>query len=64
MAGYRPRARKRHRLLAFERFDVFQCAIPGGLPRHTSMLVEFEAYGLEARFWIAPGLTTTQEWIP
>ena len=36
---------------ALERFDVFLCAIPCGLLRRTSMVVEFRANGLEARFW-------------
>jgi len=38
------------------------CAIPGGLLRRTGMVVEFEAHGLEARFWIVSGLPTS--WKP
>jgi hypothetical protein len=37
-------------VLALERFDVFLCAIPGGLLRRTSMVVGLEPYGLEPRF--------------
>jgi len=40
-------------------FNVFLGAIPDGLLRRTSMVVEFEAYGLQARFWITSGLPTS-----
>jgi hypothetical protein len=39
-------------VLALDRFDVFLCAIPDGLLRRTSMVVEVEAYGLQVRLWI------------
>jgi hypothetical protein len=33
----------------------------GGLLRRASMVVQSEANGLEARFWIVSGLSTIQE---
>ena len=34
-----------------ERFDVFRCAIQVASHAAISMVVQLEAYGLEARFW-------------
>ena len=60
MRGEEPRSStalsrlKRSIVLALERFDFFRCAILAAPHAAINMVVQFEANGLEGRFWIAP----------
>jgi hypothetical protein len=45
------RSASRSIVLAFERFDVFRCAILAASHAAIRRVAQLEAYGLEARFW-------------